>query len=68
MTKKKETEIVLNSTFIFAFYVYLKCVEYFPRPAVLFGQSVRGITKIILANCESFVCGIGGLRVLHVCL
>ena len=35
---------------------------------VLPGRGVRGIFEIILANCESFVWSIGGLRFRHVCL
>ena len=45
--------------------------ECFPQPveiAVLHGWGIRGISGIVLPNCESLESSIGGLSTCHVCL
>ena len=57
----EETEVLLNSIFIFGIYHYFVVWIVFSKPeevAVRLGRGVRRIARNILANCELFICSI----------
>ena len=71
MTDRKETVILLNAIFIFGIFDYFVEWNVFPEPveiAMLLGRGIKEISGINLANCESLVSSIRGLRVRYVCL
>ena len=70
-TERKETRMLLNSILFFGVYDYFVVMKCFPESVeitVFSGQSVWEISGIILANCESSVSSIRGLRVCNMCL
>ena len=66
-TESKKTGILLNSIFILGFYEHFvvgRMFSWTSRNNLVFRQGVRGISGIILANCESSISSIRGLRII----